>query len=200
MRIVIIPLALMAIGTAMPAAAQNYPDRGPDRSEDRDRDRAYVDRGELNHDRRQVDRERRDVQDARRFGSDRDVRVQQRQLQQAKQEYRQDGRDWNRGRNYNYNRPDPRYGAYYADNYYRGGGNYRARPLTRDDRVYRGRDNRYYCRRSDGTTGLIVGAVGGGVLGNIIAPGGSKTLGSLIGGGLGAVLGSSIDRGNVTCR
>ena len=72
--------------------------------------------------------------------------------------------------------------------------------MNRDDRIYRGRDNRYYCRRSDGTTGLIIGAVGGGVLGNIIAPGGSKTLGAPLGGGVGAVLGSSIDRGNVTCR
>ena len=31
------------------------------------------------------------------------------------------------------------------------------RVLSANDRVYLGRDNRYYCRRSDGTTGLIIG-------------------------------------------
>ena len=112
---------------------------------------------------------------------------------------RADARDWQRGRGYSYNRPDPRYNGYYADNYYRGGA-YQPRRLGVNDRVYRGQDNRYYCRRNDGTTGLIIGALGGGVLGNVIAPGGSKTLGSVLGGGLGAVLGSSIDKGNVTCR
>ena len=72
--------------------------------------------------------------------------------------------------------------------------------MNSNDRIYRGQDNRYYCRRNDGTTGLIIGAIGGGVLGNVIAPGGSKTLGSVLGGSLGAILGSSISRGNVTCR
>lgn len=72
------------------------------------------------------------------------------------------------------------------------------RALSRDDRVYRGRDGRYYCRRSDGTTGLVVGAVAGGVLGNIL--GGGGVLGTLLGAGGGAVLGSSVDRGEVRCR
>src|SRR3546814_3832862 len=65
---------------------------------------------------------------------------------------------------YDYNRPDPRYGGYYADRYYRDDPRYRERRLSRNDRVYRGRDGRYYCRRSDGTTGLIVGGLAGGVL------------------------------------
>src|SRR3546814_6781219 len=82
---------------------------------------------------------------------------------------------------YDYNRPDPRYGGYYADRYYRDDPRYRERRLSRNDRVYRGRDGRYYCRRSDGTTGLIVGGLAGGVLGNVIAPGGSETLGTIIG-------------------
>jgi Ni/Co efflux regulator RcnB len=103
-------------------------------------------------------------------------------------------------RNYDYNRPDPRYGSYQANRYYVDNSRYQTRRLGPNDRVYRGQDNRYYCRRSDGTTGLIIGGLGGGVLGNLIAPNGSKTLGSLIGGGLGAVLGNSIDRNNVTCR
>jgi len=72
------------------------------------------------------------------------------------------------------------------------------RALTRDDRVYRGGDGRYYCKRSDGTTGLVVGAVAGGVLGNIL--GGGGVLGTLLGAGGGAVLGNSVDRGEVRCR
>ena len=95
-------------------------------------------------------------------------------------------------------------GQGYADNWspeqhYRRG-NYQARYLGRDEQVWRGRDNRYYCRRSDGTAGLIIGGLGGGVLGNALAPGGSKTLGTILGGGLGAVLGNSVDRNRVQCR
>lgn len=101
---------------------------------------------------------------------------------------------------YDYNRPDPRYRGYYADRYYRDGPNYQERRLAADERVYRGRDGRYYCRRSDGTTGLIVGAAVGGLLGNIIAPGGSKTLGTLLGAGGGAVAGAAIDQNEVRCR
>ncbi len=56
-----------------------------------------------------------------------------------------------------------------------------------------------YCRRDDGTTGLIVGGVAGGVLGSIIAPGGSQTLGAIIGAGAGAIVGRAIDDG-VECR
>jgi hypothetical protein len=70
----------------------------------------------------------------------------------------------------------------------------------RYDYVYRGYDNRYYCRRSDGTTGLIVGGISGGVLGNIIAPGDSKALGTILGGVGGAILGRSIDRNHIVCR
>src|ERR1044072_2658697 len=40
-------------------------------------------------------------------------------------------------------------------------GHYRERRLGRHDRIYRGGDGRYYCRRSDGTTGLVIGAIAG---------------------------------------
>lgn len=72
------------------------------------------------------------------------------------------------------------------------------RQLRREDRVYRGQDGRYYCRRSDGTTGTVVGAVAGGALGAILGGGGA--LGTIIGAGGGALLGRSIDRGEVHCR
>jgi hypothetical protein len=77
------------------------------------------------------------------------------------------------------------------------GGNYRERRLGRNDRVYRGGDGRYYCRRSDGTTGLVIGAIAGGLLGNAI---GGNALGTLLGAGGGALVGQSVDRGNVRCR
>jgi hypothetical protein len=90
-----------------------------------------------------------------------------------------DRHDWNPQGSYHYDR------------------RYQARRLGRDDMIYRGHDGRYYCRRNDGTTGLVIGAIGGGLLGNAI---GGNTLGTLLGAGGGALLGRSIDRGNVKCR
>jgi hypothetical protein len=62
---------------------------------------------------------------------------------------------------YDYYRPDPRYGGYYANRYYSSG--YDPIRVTRGTRIYRGSNDRYYCRRSDGTTGLIIGAAVGGL-------------------------------------
>ena len=110
--------------------------------------------------------------------------------------------DWRGYRNYDWNRPDPSYGGYYADRYYRDDRRYRERRLSANDRVYVGQDGRYYCRRSDGTTGLIVGGAAGGLLGNIIAPGGSELLGTVLGAAGGALAGRAVDRSNdsVSCR
>lgn len=105
-------------------------------------------------------------------------------------------RDYNR---YDYNRYEPRYGSYQANRYYRDGSYYQDRRLTNQDRIYRGSNGQYYCRRNDGTTGLIIGAVGGGLLGRIIAPNGSKTLGTILGGAGGALIGRSIGRDGVRC-
>jgi hypothetical protein len=102
---------------------------------------------------------------------------------------------------YDWNRPDPSYGGYDAGRYYREDNRrYRERRLSRNDRVYRGQDGRYYCRRSDGTTGLIVGGVAGGLLGAAIAPGGSEVLGALLGAAGGAALGASVEKGEARCR
>ena len=88
-------------------------------------------------------------------------------------------------------------GSYDAYHHYRSGSQYHRRHLTRNDTIYRGSDGRYYCKRNDGTTGLVIGGIAGGLLGNAVAGG---TLGTLVGAGGGALLGRSIDRGNVKCR
>ena len=92
---------------------------------------------------------------------------------------------------------DPWAGDY--ESYYRAG-TYDPYPLTQNDRVYRGRDGRYYCRRRDGTVGLVVGAGVGGLLGNLIAGRGSNTLGTLIGAAGGAAIGYAIERQQVRCQ
>ncbi|HIQ18883.1 MAG TPA: glycine zipper 2TM domain-containing protein [Novosphingobium capsulatum] len=101
---------------------------------------------------------------------------------------------------YDYDRPDPRYNGYYAERYYRADPRYGERRLSMNDRVYRGGDGRYYCRRSDGTTGLIVGGLAGAALGSMIAQGDSRPLGAIIGGIGGAAAGAAIDSNNVRCR
>lgn len=178
-------MALTAIA-AVPAAAQDRP-RETNREYRQDVREA---RQERNRDLRQAD-SRRDVRDARRDYRE-DVR-------DARRDRREGIRDWRQSRRYDWNRIEPGQGRYYADRYYRTG-NYRPIPVNRQTRIYRGSDSRYYCRRNDGTTGLIVGALGGGVLGNLIGSGDSKLVTSLIGGGAGALLGREIDRGNVSCR
>ena len=128
------------------------------------------------------------------------LRQTRREVRDARQDYRRDQRDWRRYTRYDYNRYEPGQRAYYADRYYRDGRYYQSRALTRNDRIYRGYNGRYYCRRNDGTTGLIVGGLAGGALGNIIAGGGSRLLGTGIGAGGGALLGQAVDRGQVVCR
>lgn len=95
---------------------------------------------------------------------------------------------------------DPYATSYDATRYYRDDPRYQERVLTSNDQVYRGSDGRYYCKRSDGTTGLIIGAAGGGILGNIIDGGHHRAAGTLIGGALGALAGKSIDQDQVKCR
>jgi len=151
------------------------------------------DRKEYRHDVRDARKEyRHDVKEARK-----DLR---RDVREDRRDNRQAQRDWRTYRSYDYNRPDPQYGNYYADRYYRDGSNYQPRQLAYNDRVYRGQNGQYYCRRTDGTTGLIIGGLAGGALGNVIAPGGSKTLGTIIGAVAGGVGGRALDRNKVSCR
>lgn len=80
-------------------------------------------------------------------------------------------------------------------------GRYRhPRRVTRDTRVWEGRDGRYYCRRSNGTTGLIVGAAGGALIGHSLDHHRDKTTGTLLGAAIGGLLGHAIDKGDAYCR
>jgi hypothetical protein len=147
----------------------------PAQARDRDHRASYEDRW----DRREDKKDKKDKKDRRQDERDR-------------REDRWDSRD---------HRAVARDGYWDAARYYkRDDRRYRARRLSRNDRIYRGSDNRYYCRRDDGTTGLIVGGISGAVLGHIIAPGGSKTLGTIVGAGAGALAGRAIDDGDVVCR
>lgn len=72
--------------------------------------------------------------------------------------------------------------------------------VSRNTRVWRGNDGRYYCRKDNGTTGLLIGGVAGGLAGHEIAGRGDKTLGAILGAAGGALLGRAIDKGDSRCR
>ncbi|MDP2131145.1 MAG: glycine zipper 2TM domain-containing protein [Erythrobacter sp.] len=93
----------------------------------------------------------------------------------------------------------PAYGKRAKDRIYNDRGYYlEPRRLSRNDRVWRGDDNRYYCRRDNGTTGLVIGAGVGALAGAELAR--DKTLGAVIGGVAGGLIGREIDRGELRCR
>lgn len=74
------------------------------------------------------------------------------------------------------------------------------RRISSRDTVWRGRDGRYYCRRNNGTTGLIIGAAGGALLGRTIDTRGDRALGTILGAAGGALLGREIERSGGRCR
>ncbi|WP_374405937.1 glycine zipper 2TM domain-containing protein [Pelagerythrobacter sp.] len=72
--------------------------------------------------------------------------------------------------------------------------------VNRDTRVWRGNDGRYYCRKDNGTTGLLIGGAVGGLIGHEVAGRGDRTLGAILGAAGGALLGREIDKGGSRCR
>ena len=85
---------------------------------------------------------------------------------------------------------------------YRDGPGYAERRLGAQDEVYRGSDGRDYCKRGDGTTGLVIGGAAGGILGNVIDGGRHRGAGTLIGGALGALMGRAVEQNQneIRCR
>jgi hypothetical protein len=66
--------------------------------------------------------------------------------------------------------------------------------------TWRGRDGRLHCRRSNGTTGLIVGGAAGALVGREIAGRGNRTVGAVVGGAAGALVGREVQRGRSVRR
>lgn len=134
----------------------------------------------------------------RRFDAERDLYERERDRYEAAR----------RRGGYGYNdRYDDRYNDGYvrdydASRYYRDDPRYQERVLTSEDQVYRGSDGRYYCRRSDGTTGLVIGAGAGALIGRAIDGGRSRAGGTIVGGVLGALIGRSVEQSQdqVRCR
>lgn len=77
---------------------------------------------------------------------------------------------------------------------------YEPRRLSGNDSIWRGRDGQYYCRRGNGTTGLIIGAAVGALVGRELDGGRDRTVGTIIGAAGGGLLGRAIDRGELKCR
>jgi hypothetical protein len=104
-------------------------------------------------------------------------------------DWRRDRRDYRRDRRREWRDDRGDYDRYDRD-----------RRLSRRDRVWRGDDGRYYCRRDNGTTGLVVGAIGGALLGRTVDRYGDRSVGTLLGAIGGGLLGREIDRGEARCR
>lgn len=141
----------------------------------------------------------------RRFDNERAIYERERERYEAARRYGRGGYDrgYDRGAGYYDDRYRWRGGTddWDAYRYYRDDPRYEERPLSAQDEVYRGSDGRYYCRRSDGTTGLVVGAGVGALVGRGIDSRGERTTGTVIGGVLGALVGREVERNaDMRCR
>ena len=61
-------------------------------------------------------------------------------------------------------------------------------------KTWRDSQGRLRCKRSNGTTGLIVGAAGGALVGRAIDTKGSRATGTILGAAGGALLGREVER------
>ena len=77
--------------------------------------------------------------------------------------------------------PAPAAARHYNDGYYHG-------------KVWRDSRGRWRCKRSNGTTGLLVGAAGGALVGRAIDGGRDRATGTIVGAAAGALVGREIDR------
>ncbi len=112
-----------------------------------------------------------------------------RHRQYDRYESRNSGGYYGNGYNNGYNTNGYQQQAYYDE------------PVSSNTRVWQGDDGRYYCRKSNGTTGLVIGAAGGALLGREIAGrNGDRTLGAILGAAGGALLGRQIQKSASRCR
>ena len=66
--------------------------------------------------------------------------------------------------------------------------------------TWRGSDGRTYCRKSNGTTGLVVGGAAGALAGRAIDKRGDRTTGTVLGAAVGALLGRHVQRNVISSR
>jgi hypothetical protein len=66
--------------------------------------------------------------------------------------------------------------------------------------TWRGQDGRLRCRRSNGTTGLVVGGAGGALVGRALDGGRSRATGTILGAAVGALVGREVQRGRSARR
>jgi hypothetical protein len=104
---------------------------------------------------------------------------------------------WNRHRRDRYRDRYRNYDRGYDRGYYNQGSY--GEPVYRNTRVWRGQDGRTYCRKKNGTTGLIIGGAAGALLGREVDGGRDRTLGTILGAAAGALIGKEID-GGTRCR
>lgn len=77
----------------------------------------------------------------------------------------------------------------------------RERVAAYDGPTWRGANGEVHCRRSDGTTGTIVGGVAGALLGRAIDGGRRSAVGTILGAGAGALAGRAVEQGGrMSCR
>lgn len=79
-------------------------------------------------------------------------------------------------------------------------GNIRYHRTDNGVRYWRGQDGRYYCKRGNGTVGLLAGGVLGALLGRTIDTRGDRATGTVLGAAAGAVVGNEVARGQGRCR
>jgi uncharacterized protein YcfJ len=61
-------------------------------------------------------------------------------------------------------------------------------------REWQGRDGRTYCRKRDGTVGLVVGGAAGALVGRAVDTRGERATGTILGAAAGALLGREVAR------
>ncbi|WP_106638566.1 glycine zipper 2TM domain-containing protein [Allosphingosinicella vermicomposti] len=78
-------------------------------------------------------------------------------------------------------------------------------PAMAHDGYYKGKTwkdsrGRWRCKRSNGTTGMLIGGAAGALAGRAIDTRGERATGTILGAAAGALLGREVERGRSRCR